>query len=98
MFIVSHTYRVPLERIDAAHEEHVAFLERHYEAGHFLASGRKVPRTGGVILADGLDRDALERVLAEDPFHREGFADYEVTEFNPTMARDDIGKALGIAG
>jgi uncharacterized protein YciI len=98
MFIVSLTYRVPLERIDAAIEEHVAFLARHYEAGHFLASGRKVPRTGGVILADGLDRDALDRVLAEDPFHREGLADYEVIEFSPTMARDDIAKALGIAG
>ncbi|MFZ2099509.1 MAG: YciI family protein [Oricola sp.] len=96
MFVVSLTYKVPLDRIDAAAAEHMAFLDRHYAAGHFLVSGRKIPRTGGVIVADGVDRETLDRILAEDPFHRDGLADYEVIEFSAMKARDDIGAALGI--
>lgn len=51
MFIVSLTYHASLEQIDAYLAEHVAFLKEQYAQGHFLASGRKVPRTGGIILA-----------------------------------------------
>jgi uncharacterized protein YciI len=47
MYIVSLNYTVPLEKIDSLLEEHVQFLHAKYEAGIFIASGRKVPRTGG---------------------------------------------------
>jgi len=42
--------------IDAEMRAHVAWLRTHYASGTFLASGRKVPRDGGVILAIGHDR------------------------------------------
>ena len=32
---------------------HVAFLKKHYASGHFLVSGRKIPRDGGIIIAAG---------------------------------------------
>ncbi|MGF1794195.1 GTP cyclohydrolase, partial [Photobacterium profundum] len=32
-------------------DEHIKYLDNQYELGHFIASGRKVPRVGGVILA-----------------------------------------------
>jgi uncharacterized protein YciI len=67
-------------------EEHRAFLDRQYAAGHFLASGPQVPRIGGVILARGLSRRQLDEVLAQDPFCRERIAQYQVIEFTPVKA------------
>lgn len=81
MFVVLLRYVKPLESIDSLLPAHGEFLERHFAAGHFLAAGRRVPRSGGVILARALDRASLERILAEDPFAVHGAAEYEVLEF-----------------
>jgi uncharacterized protein YciI len=85
MYILSLTYKVDLKEIDKALPLHVQFLEKHYALGHFDASGRKVPRTGGIILSLMKDRTALEQVITEDPFYRQGLADYEIIEFVPSM-------------
>ena len=51
MFVLELTYTAPESRVDEFLAEHVAWLDRQYAAGVFLASGRKVPRDGGIILA-----------------------------------------------
>jgi uncharacterized protein YciI len=84
VFVVTPTCTAPLERIDELIPAHVDRLEHNYAAGRFLASGRQVPRTGGVILARASSREILEAVLAEDPFGRAGVADYQVVEFLAT--------------
>ncbi|MFJ3220498.1 YciI family protein [Kitasatospora sp. NPDC086801] len=84
MFVLELTYTAPLERIDAVLPQHVEWLNGHYEAGTFLASGRKVPREGGVIIALGEDRAAVEELTRTDPFAREGLVAYTVTEFLAT--------------
>ena len=84
MFIVLLSYVQPLSAVEAHLQEHRAFLDRHYAAGHFVASGAQVPRTGGVILARGLTRQQLDAVLAEDPFYRAQVAQYQVIEFTPS--------------
>ena len=84
MFIVLLHYIQPLTVIETHVAEHRDFLDRHYAAGHFIASGPQLPRTGGVILVKGLDRKELDTILAEDPFYREKVATYQVIEFNPT--------------
>lgn len=80
MFVVSLTYLVPIEDVDAHIPAHMAWLEKHYEAGVFIASGRKVPRTGGVILARGT-RAVVEQCMREDPFTVHNLAEYEIVEF-----------------
>lgn len=85
MFVILLNYIKPLSEVDNFVGEHKEFLERHYAAGHFVMSGRKVPRTGGVILAVGTSRTQIEHIINEDPFHREQIADYEIIEFLPTM-------------
>ncbi|MFD5468393.1 YciI family protein [Kitasatospora sp. NPDC127059] len=85
MFVLELTYTAPMERIDEALAEHVRWLDGHYAAGTFLASGRKVPRDGGVILAAGQDRAAIEALVATDPFVRRGLTEYRVTEFLATV-------------
>ncbi len=91
MFILSLIYIKPLEEVDVLLEEHVIYLKEEYALGNFLASGRKVPRTGGVILARGASREEIETIIKLDPFHRHGIAEYEITEFCPTMTSDDLG-------
>jgi uncharacterized protein YciI len=71
MFVVTLTYVKPLAEIDALIPAHIAWLERQYAAGHFLASGRRVPRVGGVILAQGVSRDALRRCWQRIPSSRQ---------------------------
>jgi len=90
MFVLSLTYTAPMDRIDALVEEHVAWLEQGYAEGTFLASGRKVPRTGGIILAVAPNRATLEKFVATDPLSREGVADYEITEFVATRTSPDL--------
>ncbi|MEU6236691.1 YciI family protein [Kitasatospora sp. NPDC047058] len=84
MFVLELTYTAPLDRIDAVLPEHVEWLKAHYAAGTFLASGRKVPRDGGLILAAGVDRAAVEEITRTDPFTVAGLATYAVTEFVAT--------------
>ena len=85
-FVVSLHYVAPLSAIDAAMKSHVAFLEKHRKAGIFIAWGRKVPRTGGIILACGESRGEIERIMKDDPFVSRRLAEVEVTEFLPKPA------------
>ncbi|MGC0328481.1 uncharacterized protein YciI [Streptomyces sp. SAI-170] len=84
MFVLELTYIVPLEAVDAVLPAHVAWLDEQYAQGRFLASGRKDPRDGGVIIAVAEDRTEIERVVASDPFVIAGVSDYRVTEFVAT--------------
>ena len=86
MFLIVLNYIKPVSEAERFLAEHREFLERYYASGHFLLSGRQVPRTGGVILAVASTREEVERIIAEDPFHREQIASFTVIEFVPTMA------------
>lgn len=83
MFIALLTYIRPLAEVDALIAEHIEFLDKHYATGLFIASGRRVPRTGGVILIAHEDRAKVMAVLEQDPFKREAVAAYEIVEFTP---------------
>lgn len=90
MFIANLTYIRPLDEVDAIIPAHIEFLDRHYASGDFVASGRKVPRTGGIILIAGSDRDKVNAILDQDPFKREGVATYDVLEFVPTKMQPGL--------
>lgn len=91
MYVLTLTYIVPLEEVDRVRDAHMAWIGEQYEAGRFLASGAKVPRNGGVILARQMDRDELDDVIASDPFTREGVAAYDVVEFRATTVAEELG-------
>lgn len=90
MFIISLTYQKSLEEVDAHLNAHVEFLKTHYAKGIFIASGRKVPRDGGVIMALSPTRADIEAVIALDPFNIHGVATYEITEFVPSMTSPEL--------
>jgi uncharacterized protein YciI len=83
MFFVNLRYIKPLDLVDRHLAEHKEFLREQYAKGIFILSGRKVPRTGGVILARAKSRQGLTEILEMDPFVRDGIADYEITQFTP---------------
>ena len=94
MFIVSLTYKRSLEEVDRHLDAHVAYLKQEYANGNFIASGRKVPRTGGVILCNVKTRDELDAILAKDPFHLAGIAEYDIMEFIPSMVAEGFEKLI----
>lgn len=90
MFIVNLTYKVELERVDQFLDEHIEFLNKQYELGNFLASGRKIPRTGGIILSNVESIEDLERIIEKDPFRKNELADYQLTEFIPSKTCEKL--------
>ena len=90
MFVIELLYKAPLAEIDAAMAAHVAFLKKHYAAGNFLVSGRKIPRDGGIIIAAGSSRDAIEAIVREDPFVARGLAEFRVIEFRASQRAKEL--------
>ena len=90
MFVIELTYRATLADIDANMAAHVAFLNKHYDAGNFLMSGRKIPRTGGVIIAVADSEEQAEAIIRDDPFVAQGLADYRIIHFRASQRATDI--------
>lgn len=104
MFIILLSYLRPLDEIDALLPAHREWLGTHYAEGRFVLSGPQEPRTGGVILADGPDRERIEEICASDPFALAGVATHTIVEILPTKGdvtrlTDAVAAALsGTAG
>jgi uncharacterized protein YciI len=94
MFVIELIYKADLTEIDAHMSEHVAFLNKHYAAGHFVVSGRKIPRDGGIILAVGKDRAEIEAIMREDPFHQQRLAEFRIIEFRASQRALDVPKRI----
>ena len=94
MFVIELIYKAELSEIDAHMKAHIAYLKKYYAAGHFLVSGRKIPRDGGIILAVGKDKQQLEAIVKEDPFCKHGLADFRIIEFRASQRADDIQQRI----
>jgi len=94
MFIIDLHYIVPLEQLDSHMTEHVKYLQKYYKQNVFVASGRKVPRTGGVILALAPSREVVDEIIKEDPFYLLQLAEFSVTEFRTSQSHPDLKKLL----
>ncbi len=90
MFIINLTYKTELLKIDQFLTEHIEFLNEQYELGHFLASGRKIPRTGGIILSNVESKLELVKIIEKDPFKKNELADYEMIEFVPSKTCKEL--------
>jgi uncharacterized protein YciI len=94
VFVVDLVYKADLAEIDARMRAHMTFLRKHYAAGTFLVSGRKIPRDGGIILAVAKSRADIERIMQDDPFVKHGLAEVRVIEFRASQRADDIPKRV----
>ncbi|WP_159022970.1 YciI family protein [Formosa sp. L2A11] len=90
MFIINLTYKGKLEKVDQFLNAHIEYLNTQYKLGNFLASGRKVPRTGGIILSKVESKLELEKIIEKDPFKKNDLANYELIEFVPSKTCDEL--------
>ena len=95
MFVIELNYTASLAEIDRNMPAHVKFLKKYYASGHFLVSGRKIPRDGGIIVALGDDREEIERIAHEDPFYARGLADIRVVQFRASQRSPKLDMAEG---
>ena len=92
-------YRRPLEEVLPHVDAHRAYLQGLYDNGWLLASGPVDPRVGGALLLRVPDGDmgaTLDRIRDQDPFVREGVAQYEMWPWNPVIGAEGLER-LGIA-
>ena len=94
MFIFSLTYVKPLSDVERLLPAHIEFLDEHYKKNLFMCSGRKVPRTGGIILCNCTDMAEAKGIMEKDPFYREDIAQYEMIEFIPSKSSKGFENAL----
>lgn len=87
--VVLLSYVRPLDEVDAQMAAHVAWLEQGFGQSVFLVAGRRTPRTGGVVVMRGT-REAVERVVATDPFVTSGVATAEVVPFSASFAATEL--------
>jgi uncharacterized protein YciI len=83
MFIVKLIYKKSLEMVDQHLAVHRNFLEECYLKNALIVSGPLNPRTGGILVSQLNDREALMALIHSDPFYIKDIADYEILEFDP---------------
>lgn len=93
MIVVELTYKKSFDEVDELLEEHKCFLDECYASGLFIASGAKVPRDGGVIIAVG-ERSVIEDSIKQDPFYKNQIAEYRIMEFVPSKYSVHIKKLI----
>jgi uncharacterized protein YciI len=84
------------DEIDRHLPGHVAYLDAFHARGIFVASGPSVSSEhGGAILAVGVSREELERVIAEDEFVRQGTSSYEIVTINVRRCHPAVAAVFG---
>ena len=94
MFIIDLTYKKDLVEVEKYLPEHISFLDKYYSSDHFIASGRKNPRSGGIILVNADSKETVQKIISEDPFYIQEIAAYTFTEFYPTKYSQHFKKIL----
>ncbi len=90
MYLIFLHYKSDLRTVDSFVPEHIRFLQKNYDLGNFLMSGRRIPRTGGIIVARAESEDNVWEILREDPFYVNGVAEYEVIPFIASMTTPEL--------
>lgn len=90
MFILILKYVKPIEDVEKAIPSHTIYLEKYYKSKKFICSGRLNPRTGGLILCNAKQIDEVKEIIKDDPFYKEGLAEYNIIEFLPTKYANEF--------
>ena len=86
MFLLLGRYTRPVEEVDPHRDGHVAWVQEHAGAGHFLAGAFEEGGVGCAIIAKAADRAELEGWIAADPFVVNGVFAYDVRQYEIAFA------------
>ncbi|MGA0122812.1 MAG: YciI family protein [Gaiellales bacterium] len=78
MFLLLGRYTAPLDEVDPLRDGHVAWVQEHVAAGHFLAGALEEGGVGGAIVAKAASREELEAWTRDDPFIAHGVFAYDI--------------------
>ncbi len=85
-FLLEGEYLVPFEEFSEFVPKHREFLQKGYDAGHFLCSGPQIPARGGFLLARAESQEKQQEILADEPFTKAKKMRFSrITEFNPVQ-------------
>jgi uncharacterized protein YciI len=84
MFVLISHFQRPLDEFSRSLAPHSVWVQRQYESGRFLVSGRREPPIGGIIVARASSEQELREILNTDPLQQLGLAEYEVFAFEAT--------------
>lgn len=84
MFVLISRFQRPFDEVNRSFVSHSAWVQRNYESGRFLVSGRREPLIGGIIVARATSEQELREVLHTDPYQQQGLAEYEIFAFEAT--------------
>ncbi len=90
MYLILIEYKVPFEQVEPHVDAHIKFVRRYVDIHKFVLTGRKVPRTGGVLLGDFASREEVEKTLNEDPFRIHDLANFEIIEIELSQVSEKL--------
>jgi uncharacterized protein YciI len=82
LFVITLRYLVTSEKIEEMAEAHQNFLAKH-SPRTLLVFGRQSPPTGEIIIARAKNRDAVDRLMKQDPFVKKKLASIDILAFSP---------------
>lgn len=94
MYLLILSYKKGLDAVEKYLDLHKVYLDKYYQLGNFIASGRRNPRVGGVIISKANSIDEVQAIIREDPFHKFEIADYEIIEFEPSKYVEGFDKFM----
>jgi uncharacterized protein YciI len=95
MFIIDIHYTAPIEEVDKHIDGHVAYLQKYIGNNTFIVTGRKIPRTGGILIANAGSKEEVEKIITEDPFYQHKVAEMTITEFTHSRHNPALDALLG---
>ncbi len=84
MFLVLLKFSANRGQAKTFMDGHVEWIQRGFNEGIFLLSGRVEPSLGGAVLAQGVSREQLQSRVNEDPFVRQDVVSAEIVEITPS--------------
>ena len=84
LFVAISSYQKTLSAIEPHYAAHKEWLEKQYKVGWVLASGRRNPPVGGILIGRAASKDEFAGRFLDDPFVIFGCSQYEICEFVPS--------------
>ncbi|MGG1947686.1 YciI family protein [Trinickia sp. NRRL B-1857] len=95
-YLLEGQHLVPFEELADLVPAHHAFLQNGYDNGYFLFSGPHIPAHGGFLVARAQSRDALDALLADEPFVRANKMRFvRIVEFDAAQRQPILNEWFG---
>ena len=86
MFMLELTFTKPASDVEPQNKAHGEWVRRYLGEGTFLFAGVKKSGTGGVLAVKSIEREELNRIIAEDSYIKANVGGFGIVEFDTKLA------------